>query len=119
MPYVVVSIANPGSPHPELRESPHRLGVLRLAFDDVEPNRRDSRGGRTPMTPGQAREILAFVEAHLERLELIVVHCEAGVSRSPAVAAALWRWLEGTRGPFFERFRPNAHVYRTMCDELD
>lgn len=114
----MISLANPGLPHPELRESPHRLGVLRLAFDDIEPTRKRPHGAKTPMTLGHAREIRLFVEAHLETVELIVVHCEAGVSRSPAVAAALWRWLEGTRGPFFDRFRPNSHVYRTLWDAL-
>ncbi len=113
----MVSIANPDAPHPTLIDSPHRLGVLRLAFHDVAASRSE-RGGQTPMTPAHAREIRRFVEEHLERLELIVVHCDAGVSRSPAVAAALWRWLEGTRGPFFETFRPNPHVYRTVMDAL-
>lgn len=119
VPYVVISLANANVSHPELRESPYRLGVLRLAFDDVEPTRRKPHDARTPMTPAHAREIRAFVEAHLEAVELIVVHCEAGVSRSPAVAAALWRWLEGTRGPFFDLFRPNEHVYRTLSEALN
>lgn len=114
----MISIANTGLPHTTLVDSPHLRGVLRLAFDDVEAIRRDTRGGRTPMTPAHAREIRAFLEERLEGVELIVVHCEAGVSRSPAVAAALWRWLEGTRGPFFDRYRPNAHVYRTLAEEL-
>ena len=118
VPHIVVSIADPHAPHPTLRDSLHRLGVLRVAFDDVTAGRRDFQGDKTPMTPVQAREIRAFVEAHLVDAELIVVHCDAGMCRSPAVAAALWRWLEGTRGPFFDVFRPNPHVYRTMADEL-
>ena len=117
IPYVVVSIADAAGVHPTLIDSPLRLGVLRLGFDDVAPNKNGERG-KTPMTSAQAREIREFVEAHLEFLELVVVHCDAGMCRSPAVAAALWRWLEGSRGPFFETFRPNPHVYRTMRDEL-
>ncbi len=118
VPYVVISIANPSVPHPSLLDSPRRLGVLRVAFDDVEATRKDFRGEKTPMTPVQAREIREFVEAHLEEAALIVVHCDAGMCRSPAVAAALWRWLEQGRGPFFDTFRPNPHVYRTMSEEL-
>ncbi len=113
----MISISNPAVPHPTLPDSPLRLGVLRLAFDDVEPTRRE-KGGKTPMTPAQAREVREFVEGHLDAAELIVVHCDAGVSRSPAVAAALWRWLEGSRGPFFDLFRPNGHVYRTLGEAL-
>ena len=118
VPHIVVSIANPSAPHPTLRDSFHRLGVLRVGFDDVEAKRKDFQGDKTPMTAAHAREIRVFVEAHLEEAELIVVHCDAGMCRSPAIAAALWRWLEGTRGPFFDAFRPNPHVYRTMTDEL-
>lgn len=117
VPYIVVSIADRMGVHPTLLEPPHRLGVLRVAFDDVEPTRRDHPGGKRPMDASHAREIRAFVEAHPEA-ELIVVQCEAGMCRSPAVAAALWRWLEGSRGPFFETFRPNRHVYRTLSEEL-
>lgn len=116
VPYLVISIANPSMPHPTLLEAPHRLGVLRLAFDDIEPSK-GMPGGKQPMDEGHAREIRQFVEAHPEA-ELIVVHCDAGMCRSPAVAAALWRWMEGNRGPFFDLFRPNEHVYRTLMDEL-
>lgn len=118
VPHVVISIADAAAIHPTLADSPTRLGLLRLAFDDVEPKRKEYYGSKRAMTVDDARQIRAFVEAHLDVAELIVVHCDAGMCRSPAVAAALWRWLENGRGPFFETFRPNAHVFRTMSDEL-
>ena len=118
VPHIVISIADAAGIHPALADDPARRGVLRAAFDDVVPTRRETTGSKRAMSPHDARAIREFVEAYLEDVELIVVHCEAGMCRSPAVAAALWRWLEGGRGPFFDTFRPNAHVYRTMVDEL-
>lgn len=118
MPHLVISIADADGVHPSLPDVPTRRGLLRVAFDDVSPKRHDSHGGERAMQPAHAQEIRAFVEAHIEEIELIVVHCEAGMCRSPAVAAALWRWLEGGRGPFFETFRPNPHVYRIMVEAL-
>lgn len=57
------------------------------------------------------------------RLTLFVIHCDAGYSRSPAVAAALALALNG-RGAddeFFVKgnYCPNMHVYNTMLKELD
>lgn len=118
VPYVVISIADATGVHPTLPEPPNRLGLLRMNFDDISPTRRETTGSKRPMSLEDAHRIREFVEAHLETAELIVVHCEAGMCRSPAVAAALWRWLENGRGPFFDTFRPNPHVYRTMVEEL-
>ncbi len=43
--------------------------------------------------------------------------CDAGMSRSPAVAAALGRVLNGDDSSFFAgRYRPNMRVYRMMLD---
>jgi predicted protein tyrosine phosphatase len=65
--------------------SPAFVAVLRLAFNDIvaAPAAEDVLFG-----PEHAREILRFVKewAHVERL---VVHCGAGVSRSPGVAIGL------------------------------
>lgn len=118
IPYVVISITDIAKTHPVLLESAHCLGVLPLFFDDIEPKRKEYYGSKRPMTDAQALAIRSFVEEHLERVELIVVNCEAGMCRSPAVAAALWRWLEPGRAGFFEAFRPNAHVYRTLLEAL-
>lgn len=119
VPYIVVSIANADGMHPVLAVSPNRRGLLQVGFDDVVPTRQEYYGSKRPMEADHAQEIRAFVEAHLDDVELIVVHCDAGMCRSPAIAAALWRWLENERGPFFEAFRPNEHVYRTMRHALE
>jgi predicted protein tyrosine phosphatase len=50
-------------------------------------------------------------------IERIVVHCDAGASRSPAVGAALARVLNGDDAEFFAgRYRPNMRVYRMMLN---
>ncbi len=65
----------------------------------------------------QAAEIWSFVRAHRDDVERIVVHCDAGMSRSPAVAAALSRALTGDDSDFFGgRYRPNMRVYRLLLD---
>jgi predicted protein tyrosine phosphatase len=65
----------------------------------------------------QATQIWDMVLAHRAELERIVVHCDAGMSRSPAVAAALARVLNEDDATFFAgRYRPNMRVYKVMLD---
>jgi protein-tyrosine phosphatase len=49
-------------------------------------------------------------------LRCIVLHCNAGLSRSPGVAAALSNVLCGNDQSFFERYRPNRRVYTLLLD---
>jgi hypothetical protein len=47
----------------------------------------------------------------------IVINCEAGISRSAAIAAALSKILTGDDKVFFDQFIPNRHIYRTILTE--
>ena len=65
----------------------------------------------------QAMEIWTFTEKHLSQIERVIVHCDASVSRSPAVAAALARVLNDDDTEFFGgRYRPNMRVYRFLLE---
>jgi predicted protein tyrosine phosphatase len=103
-PHILISIHARRATPPEHPPSPARLARLRVVFDDVgyellEALDDDSAwGGDDPpefFDAPQAQQIRAFVEEHRAATPLIVCHCEAGMSRSPAVAAALSRWLNG------------------------
>jgi predicted protein tyrosine phosphatase len=68
-------------------------------------------------TENDADQILDFVESHPEA-ELIIVHCDGGVSRSAGIAAALSKILTGSDFNIFnsKRYQPNMHVYRTILN---
>jgi predicted protein tyrosine phosphatase len=115
VPHIVVSITT--SPFDEVRipSSPHCLGILRLAFFDSDlPAEQEGPDGL--FSRDDARQIWRFVLPLRERLRCIVLHCNAGVSRSPGVAAALSKVLCGDDQAFFERYRPNQRVYRLLLD---
>lgn len=80
--------------------------LLRLQFEDVRSE------GPDAMTPAQAREVVDFVAGVAPRVEVIAVHCAAGLSRSPAVA----RWIaEAYRLPLRGDFSwQNPLVYRRL-----
>src|SRR5438105_1795552 len=113
--YVVISIRDPVRRKARIPEQPGQRDVLYLAFDDAEPvEGLRPPGGVVLMTDEQARQVWAFVRRWEGQVGAVVVHCEQGVSRSPAVAAALCRAYGGDENCFFREYQPNRHVYRVM-----
>jgi len=80
---ICISIGDPGVTPAQL--SPAFVAVLQLAFNDIAAN---PAADDVLFAPVHAGDILRFVEQwrHVDR---IVVHCNAGVSRSPGVALGL------------------------------
>ena len=103
-PWAAISITSAGG-FPALDEA-NRVGLLRLNFDDItEP------GTPRSFTPALAAEILDFVAGVWGQIEVLLIHCDVGLSRSPAVAAALSRIYYGDDGAWFELDFPNRLVY--------
>ena len=82
--WAMISITgfNPYDVPNQARLHPNWQEVLRLEFDDVSI-RGDHLHG---ITPNQAGQVIAFLDAVQDMVERIVVHCLAGVSRSAGVA---------------------------------
>jgi predicted protein tyrosine phosphatase len=66
------------------------------------------------MTEAHANAIWDFVDEHCSEVQTLIVHCNAGHSRSPAVAAAICKVLGGKDRRFFRGKEPNMHVYGLM-----
>ena len=111
---IVISITSSGDKFPIFQEQINTK-VLFLQFDDVDAN--DTK--YKPMTKSQAFKIAEFVNEHLAA-ELCIVHCDAGISRSAAVAAAIGKFVNNDDMFIFGRpkFAPNAHVYHLMLNAL-
>jgi predicted protein tyrosine phosphatase len=113
VPYIVISITTSPSDRARVPQSSQCLGVLRLAFFDVDvPVQEAEPDGLFSVK--DAQQIWDFVLPKLSQLRCIMVHCRAGKSRSPAVAAALISVLCGDALDFFERYQPNTRVYRML-----
>ncbi|MEI6705064.1 MAG: tyrosine-protein phosphatase [Deltaproteobacteria bacterium] len=115
--YIVISIYDPDAPVPRVKQQPGLRAVLQLAFDDAEPTTSPILAGQMVlMAPAQARQIWDFIANHKEQVEAVVVHCEMGMSRSPAVAAALCKAMGGDDRQFWLDYQPNLYVYRLMLE---
>ena len=108
-PWAAISITS-GHEHPALCET-NRVGLLRLVFDDITQSDMPQS-----FTPSLAAEILDFVASVWDKADSIPIHCDVGLSRSPAVAAALSRIYYGDDGPWFELDFPNPLVYKLLVE---
>lgn len=77
----LISISEPGEPRPPL---PEAGALLTLDFYDL---RQPEPGLRGP-THADARALRAFARQHIRPGMHVLVHCAAGISRSPAAALA-------------------------------
>lgn len=122
---IVISITDPNSKPVNLPLLD--LDVLRLSFHDLD----QTYPGHAIILfdTDMAHQIKGFVEERLDWAKnprsgwddlAIVVHCEAGISRSAAVAGALSKYLLGDDSKFFRTpYLPNRMVYRTLLNLLN
>lgn len=110
IPHVIISISDTVDVRADPKVNDFTLDVLFLAFHDIN----QIETGFDLFKDSQAAEILKFYEAHKDRAELIVAHCNAGMSRSPAVLAALQKIHTGDDSIWFKTKSPNSYVYSTI-----
>ena len=115
-PYVVISVHDPDRRPPRIPKKPGLRDVLCLGFDDAVPSGASPIGTSVPMTEDHAQQVCAFVRKWSSQVETVVVHCEQGVSRSPAVAAALSKCLGLDESEFYRFYYPNPHVYLMVAE---
>lgn len=116
---VLISIRDPGSPTPLLKTGWDHVRFFEFGDcdSDMEVLRKDAEGKPQTvvipaMTEEQAGSMYRFVSIH--RARRIYVHCEAGISRSAAVATFV---QENFRYKLENRDRgiPNAHVHALLA----
>jgi predicted protein tyrosine phosphatase len=117
VPHVIISITSTREDVAVLRTDDQCIGILRLTFLDAEESSEPMVGAEL-FSLDQARQIWAFVERHRGDVQRILVHCDMGISRSPAVAAALALVLNGNGDEFLlsDQYVPNALVYRLLLE---
>jgi len=112
-PYAIISITDCDvEKEPNFIQNQFLMGVLRLKFDDIE----NYEPGLIRFNSAIAVKILKFVEELKDDIDILVVHCLAGVSRSAGVAAAIDDLYIQSDKRWFMIKRPNAHVYRTIIN---
>jgi predicted protein tyrosine phosphatase len=109
VPHWIVSITSSVEDRARIPTNGHTLEVVRVTFLEV------GAGEPGAMTDDDARSIVDVFRRHRAVAERVVLHCDAGVSRSPGVAIALARLAGVDESALAKRYRPNAHVITTMA----
>lgn len=102
-PYIVISISSHEEPTIAIPSNEHCLDKLFLKFDDKSYETQKTLahydGVAYPMKEEDAIKLLHFVLKYKDDVNDIIAHCEAGISRSTAVALALSEILNGKENP--------------------
>ncbi|HUU39352.1 MAG TPA: hypothetical protein VMW42_00275 [Desulfatiglandales bacterium] len=124
--HIVISVMAPGDSdgHAKMPNNKNRMDILFMIFHDW--NGRDMRMMKKSnasmlenfvfFNREMAKQIVEFVRSFAD-LELIVCQCEAGISRSAGIAAALAKCINGDDTYYFKHFLPNTLVYSLIMKE--
>lgn len=119
-PTLIISISSTDDQIPLILKSGENKMVAHvefLMFDDIDAS--ESVSSMKPMSKTDAARIVDAFAQYNDRVYQVIVHCDAGYSRSPAVAAALTKSLGLDDSSFFGHgYCPNMHVYRLVLNEL-
>ena len=97
------------------------LGVLEMHFSDIDLSwdysKYIERGELVLYSEEMAKEIVDFINEHIEKVDEILIHCHAGASRSVAVARAIedYYGLKEFRG---SKGLTNKYVYELTYKAL-
>lgn len=122
-PWVHISITDPLSdiPHPQ-SACPCKSDSLYLKFSDVTPEDFERNPAFRKFEPflfgaEHASQIIAFLEKHKNAAVDVVVNCEAGVSRSAAVANFILEYFNLEQARFSPpNYQPNPFVFKMLRD---
>lgn len=112
--HIVISISGSEDQETIIPPNLNRLSQLHLKFDDIE----DIMSGYIFFDKTMAQEVLEFVEKYCNQISLIVVQCQAGLSRSVAIASALSKIINYSDDYIFSKGIPNMFVYTTLLDHF-
>lgn len=87
-----------------------------IVCDDISSWERNIKDQRICFSEKNAADILDFVEKNKKAIDLLIIACEAGISRSSGAAAALGKIYLGNDAFIFdsEQYRPNMYIYQMI-----
>jgi len=147
-PHIVISVRNVGKKKVNLSVCENRIDTLYLEFNDIHfdddhaerylelesfLNNLKLEDGknkdeietiknlkRNIFTRSDAMVIKEFVDLHIDNINMIICQCEAGISRSSAIAAAISDYLSQESSGYFNSYNylPNIYVYNLLRSVL-
>jgi hypothetical protein len=119
-PWACISIGTEPGDWPKINKC-QLVDLLQISFFDLDrmpelPETLSRPEKIVLFNDDHAKQIWGFVGSVWDRVDLLLIHCLAGVSRSPAVAAAIAKIKYDDDSLYFNLYTPNMLVYRTMMN---
>lgn len=104
--------------------------VMNLCFSDIDPlffisnedkkrlNESIQRGTVKLFSEEDAKSIKSFFEDIKDNVDTLIVQCNAGVSRSSAIAAVLNLFANNKEKEYFDKSIPNMYIYNILYNEM-
>ena len=115
--FCIISISTPKDRTPDFFQNSNCKDVLKLVFDDVV----DKRENGQMMTEEDAKRVAEFCQKNVDKgISNFWVHCDAGISRSAGVAAAILKYYTEDDTQIYDnpKYCPNCHCYRMVLNAL-
>lgn len=116
--FAMISISTPFEEYdsaPFISTTNNVIDICPVQFFDLDNTYPIKKG---LMEYKDAKKIVDFVSYYKDKI--IIVHCDAGQSRSAGVAAALSKYYNNDDSEYFDnpRFTPNMWCYKLMLNAL-
>jgi len=115
--HIVISVRDPNSEIAKLPRLKSRLEVLDLEFSDLDGVHLPSSAFYILFDNDMAEKVIQFFNEYKDKVDLIICQCEAGISRSAAIAGALSKIINNDDTIYFKKYIPNRLVYRTILEK--
>lgn len=109
-PWACISISDSSCDEASIRDG-NRVDILKLEFDDIQR----IKSGYKRINFDQAKSIIEFTDKLWDEIDLLLIHCNAGISRSPACALVISERHQPEHAQLFEKlYSPNDFVVRML-----
>jgi len=114
--WACISITNPDIVDWDLHITDvNRIGFLRAGFDDID----HWNPGKQLITDEQGRAIADFAIEYWDQIDLMMIHCHAGMSRSTGIGKAISERYQPEFSHYFDQlYWPNPLVYSKVLGPL-
>lgn len=104
----------------------HNIDIKFYLFDDVDKETKyyDLKKKKyyylIPMRKDQSKNIAFLVKENYNKFDYLIVHCNAGISRSAGVVGAICKYLWNDDNDVFndKYFKPNMYVYNLLLNSF-
>jgi predicted protein tyrosine phosphatase len=113
---IMISIQDTSQNNVKFNRNPKINAILRLFFSDIEY---EIESG-IMMSKNDAKTLKDFIDLWKEKVGTIIIHCQAGISRSAGVAASIEKYLNGEMMELEDiwnnhKYSPNGCCYKICC----